>query len=116
MVARGKAVKFNGYKRHVLMDLDSGLVRAVGLTPANVPEAWVSDAISADLRAQQVKLVELHIDRAYLSAKLVRQRKDELNIYCKAWPVRNRGDVPPLFTTFMFWLATLSGGLHRQVL
>jgi len=88
---KSSAVKFNGYKRHVLMDLDSGLVRAVGLTPANVPEAWVSDAISADLRAQPVKLVELHIDRAYLSAKLVRQRKDELNIYCKAWPVRNRG-------------------------
>lgn len=82
--------KFNGYKRHVLTDLDSGMVRAVGLTPANVPEAWVSDAISADLKAQQVKLVELHIDRAYLSAKLVRQRQQELNIYCKAWPVRNR--------------------------
>ena len=83
--------KFNGYKRHVLTDLDSGMVRAVGLTPANVPEAWVSDAISADLKVQQVKLVELHIDRAYLSAKLVRQRQQELNIYCKAWPVRNRG-------------------------
>ncbi|MEQ8467890.1 transposase [Coleofasciculus sp. E1-EBD-02] len=73
---KSSAVKFNGYKRHVLTDLDSGLVRAVGLTPANVPEAWVSDAISADLRAQQVKLVELHIDRAYLSAKLVRQREE----------------------------------------
>lgn len=60
------------------------MVRAVGLTPANVPEAWVSDAISADLKAQQVALVELHIDRAYLSAKLVRQRQQDLNIYCKA--------------------------------
>jgi len=33
---KSSAVKFNGYKRHVLTDLDSGLVRAVGLTPANV--------------------------------------------------------------------------------
>jgi len=35
--------------------------------------------------------VELHIGRAYLSAKLVRLRPPGLNIYCKAWPVRNRG-------------------------
>jgi RNA polymerase sigma-70 factor (ECF subfamily) len=83
--------RFDGYKRHVLTDLDTGLVRAVGMTPANVPQAWVSDAISADIKAQGVKLVELHIDRAYLSSKLVRQRSLELNIYCKAWSVRNRG-------------------------
>ena len=95
--------KFNGYKRHVLTDLDSGMVRAVGLTPANVPEAWVSDAISADLKAQQVKLVELHIDRAYLSAKLVRQRQPELNIYCKAWPIRNRGGRFPKSAFVLDW-------------
>jgi hypothetical protein len=83
--------RFDGYKRHVLTDLDIGVVRAVGMTPANVPEAWVTDAISADLKAQGVKLVELHIDRAYLSAKLVRLRPPELDIYCKAWSVRNRG-------------------------
>jgi hypothetical protein len=30
--------RIDGYKRHVLRDLDSGLVRVVGLTPANLPE------------------------------------------------------------------------------
>ena len=83
--------KFNGYKRHVLSDLDTDLIRAVGLTPANVPEAWVSDAISNDLMAQGVKLKELHIDRGYLNSKLVRKREADVTIYCKAWPVRNRG-------------------------
>ena len=95
--------KFNGYKRHVLTDLDLGIVRAVGLTPANVPEAWVSDAISADLKAQQVKLVELHIDRAYLSAKLVRKREQDLNIYCKAWPVHHRGGRFPKNAFVLDW-------------
>ncbi len=33
-------------------------------------------------------LKELHIDRAYLSSHLVRERSDELVIYCKAWLVR----------------------------
>ena len=88
---KSRSKRFDGYKRHVLTDLDIGIVRAVGLTPANVPEAWVSDAISADLKAQGVKLVELQIDRAYLSSKLVLKRTQELNIYCKAWPIRNQG-------------------------
>ena len=47
----------DGYKRHIMHDLDSALVRAVGLTPANAPEAGVTDAIMADLAEQQVVLV-----------------------------------------------------------
>jgi hypothetical protein len=86
---KSRSQKINGYKRHVLRDLDSGLVRAVGITPANVPEASVTDDILADLRHQQVELVEAHLDRAYLSSSLVRDRGPNLAIYCKAWPVRN---------------------------
>jgi transposase len=79
----------DGYKRHVLHDLDRALVRAVGLTPANAPEAGVTEAIMADLAEQQVSLRELHIDRAYLSSTVVRDRTADLAIYCKAWPVRH---------------------------
>lgn len=86
---KSRSVRVDGYKRHVLHDLDSGLVRAVGVTLANAPEASVTEAISADLAAQQAQLGELHIDRAYLSSSLVRQRSADLVIYCKAWPVRN---------------------------
>jgi len=78
----------DGYKRHVLRDLDSGLVPAVGITPANVPEAQVTDSISLDLHAQALTLRELHIDRAYLSSHLVRERDETLEISCRAWPVR----------------------------
>jgi IS5 family transposase len=78
----------DGYKRHVLRDLDSGLVPAVGITPANVPEASVTDSISLDLYVQGLSLRELHIDRAYLSSNLVRERDDDLEISCRAWPVR----------------------------
>lgn len=92
---KSRSVRFEGYKRHVLKDLDTGLVRAVGITAANAPEASVTDAISADLARQEVaELSELHIDRAYLSSKLVRDRKPGLAIYCKAWRVSNRGRFP----------------------
>jgi hypothetical protein len=86
---KSRSQRFNGYKRHVLRDLDNRLIRAVGITPANVPEAMVTDDILADLEHQQAKLGEVHIDRAYLSSALVRDRSPELAVYCKAWSVRN---------------------------
>lgn len=85
---KSRSVRVDGYKRHVLHDLDAGLIRAVGITPANAPEASVTRDISADLERQGVHLKELHIDRAYLSSHLVRERSNELEVYCKAWPVR----------------------------
>jgi hypothetical protein len=35
--------------RHVLRDLDTGMIPAAGITPANAPEASVTDDIAADL-------------------------------------------------------------------
>jgi hypothetical protein len=85
---KSRSVRVDGYKRHVLHDLDSGLIRAVGITPANVPEASVTPEIGADLEQQGVRIKELHIDRGYLSSHLVHERSEEMDIYCKAWPVR----------------------------
>ncbi|HEY7147620.1 MAG TPA: IS1182 family transposase [Streptosporangiaceae bacterium] len=84
-----RSVLFDGYKRHVLRDLDTGLVVAAGLTPANAPEASVTPSITTDLQAAGRQLSELHIDRAYLSSALVRDRSPDLTIFCKAWRVRN---------------------------
>jgi DDE family transposase/transposase-like protein DUF772 len=84
---KSRSLLVDGYKRHVLRDLDSRLIVAVGVTPANVPEASVTDAIETDMAAQQCSLRELHIDRAYLASQLVQQRTETLAIFCKAWPV-----------------------------
>jgi transposase len=88
---KSRSVLFDGYKRHVLRDLDTGLVVAAGITPANAPEATVTSDIAADLEAAGQRLTELHIDRAYLSSELVRDRGPDLTIFCKAWRVRNTG-------------------------
>ena len=85
---KSRSLLVDGYKRHVLRDLDSRLIVAVGVTPANEPEANVTDALEDDLAAQQSTLQELHIDRAYLASKLVQQRTEDMAIFCKAWPVR----------------------------
>src|SRR5208337_2571552 len=60
---KSRSVLVDGYKRHVLRDLGTG--------------GWT--------------LAELHIDRAYLSSALVRDRGPDLAVYCKAWRVRNTG-------------------------
>ena len=86
---KSRSVLFDGYKRHVIRDLDTGLVPAVGITPANAPEASVAGDVVADLEAAGWHLSELHIDRAYLSSALVRDRGPDLAIFCKAWRVRN---------------------------
>lgn len=86
---KSRSQLFDGYKRHVLRDLEIGVVRSVGITPANVGEAQVTEAMDADLKAQKVKMVELHIDRAYLVSQWVKERPQGLTIFCKAWPVRN---------------------------
>lgn len=86
---KSRSQRVDGYKRHVLHDLESGLGRAVGVTSANVPEASITETLMEDVLAQQAHLSELHIDRAYLSSRLVRERPAELAVFCKAWPVRN---------------------------
>jgi Transposase DDE domain/Transposase domain (DUF772) len=99
---KSRSRRVDGYKRHVLRDLDGGLIRAVGITPANVPEATVTEAIVADLDHQLARLAELHIDRAYLSSALVRERPADLAVFCKAWPVRN-GDRFPKTAFALDW-------------
>lgn len=97
---KSRSLLIDGYKRHVLHDLDTGLIRAVGLTPANMPEASVTHAISEDLSQQEVEGKEFPIDRAYVSSHLVRQRAEDLDISCKTWPVRNS----PRFSKHAFLL------------
>ena len=111
---KSRSVLFDGYKRHVLRDLDTGLVPAVGITPANAPEASVTSDIAADLDAAGFTLSELHIDRAYLSSALVRDRGPDLAIFCKAWRVRNTGGrfAKDQFTLdFAAWQLTCPAGV-----
>jgi IS5 family transposase len=105
---KSRSQLIDGYKRHVLRDLDRSVIRAVAVTPANVPEATATDAIVADLARQAITLVEVHLDRAYLSSVLVRDRRPDLAIYCKAWPVRNRLGFPKTEFTWDWTTQTIT--------
>ncbi len=86
---KSRSLLVDGYKRHIVRDLESGLIPVVGVTPANVPEASVTDSIEDDLAAQDLRVGEWHIDRAYLASRMVKERSEEVEIYCKAWAVRS---------------------------
>src|SRR5262249_49081896 len=51
---KSRSVRVDGFKRHVCRDLDSELVVAVGITPANAPEASVADPIQRDFEQQKI--------------------------------------------------------------
>jgi hypothetical protein len=53
-----------------------------------MPEAAVTSDIRTDLAAAGNTLSELHTGPAYLASDLVRQRGDDLIVYCKTWRVR----------------------------
>jgi transposase len=83
---QSRAVRVDGSKRQVLHDLGSGLVCAVGLPPANAPEASVTEALDADLATLRgvqrpvTAWAEGHLNRADLSSRWVRDRPETLAI------------------------------------
>jgi hypothetical protein len=98
---KSRAVRFDGYKRHAVRDLEQGgLIRAVAVTPANRPDAEATPAIEADLAEQHLHVAEWHVDRAYLASTLVRERAVGTTIWCKPFPVRNGAQFPK--TAFAF--------------
>lgn len=107
-----KQQKFVGFKRHLALDLDSGLILSAALAPANKPEGAITDQIAIDLaryldsptdnplRELATSLTSVHVDRAYLGSTLVNEvRQAGGAIFCKPYPQRGR---PGMYTKAAF--------------
>lgn len=91
---KSKSKRFNGYKEHIATDLDSQLIHACAVTPANRPEEEATPNLQADLQRQKVRVRQLAIDRAYVNSEFARDvqaRGGE--VVCKPWAGRNRLDL-----------------------
>jgi len=66
-----KSKRFNGYKRHLAIDLDTVLILAVAVLPANRPEQDAAPSLAADIDAQGLTIGSLYIDRGYINAPIV---------------------------------------------
>jgi len=85
---KSKSHTINGYKSHLGVDLDTELVLACAVTPANRPEAEALGPIAADVGryAERTQVAELHIDRGYLAAEQTHQlAANDTEIVCKPW-------------------------------
>jgi hypothetical protein len=89
---KSKSKRFNGYKRHITADLDTELIVACAMTPANRPEEEAAPQMQADIARlpDRCEIEQLHIDRGYIASMLVGdvlRRGGE--ILCKPWVARN---------------------------
>jgi Transposase DDE domain/Transposase domain (DUF772) len=87
---KSKTKLFNGYKRHIATDLDTDLIVACAVTPANRPEEEAAPELKADIERQGRAIWELYIDRGYIASPVV----DEVlsaggQVICKPWVPRN---------------------------
>lgn len=83
---KSKSKRFNGYKQHVATDLDSELVIACAVTPANRPEDEATVDLDEDMLRQSLSPDVLFIDRGYINSPLaadVLARGGKL--VCRAW-------------------------------
>ncbi len=92
---KSKTKRFNGFKRHIATDLDSGLILSGAITPANRPEDEATPGLAGDIAKQGLEIGKLYIDRGYVKAGLV----DEVlgrggEIVCRPWIARNKGAFP----------------------
>lgn len=98
---KSKSKRFNGYKRHVALDLDTGLIVACDVTPANRPEEEAARSLTQDIERQERRIEELHCDRGYIASPVIGDIiADGGEVLCKPWVPRN-GD---LFTKADFKL------------
>jgi hypothetical protein len=88
---KSKSTRFDGYKRHLGLDLDAGLIVAAAVTPANRPEGEASPTLFADVDRQGFTVEDCHIDRGYLAAEEIARRTAGMRVHCKAFPLRNHG-------------------------
>jgi hypothetical protein len=87
---KSKSKRFDGYKEHIAADLDSDLIVACGVTPANRPEDEATPQLQEDMEHQRIEIAELSVDRAYINSDLVQKvRDDGGEVLCKPWAGRN---------------------------
>ncbi len=87
---KSKSKLFNGYKRHVALDLDTKLILAGALLPANRPEGEAAPALKADIDRMKRRIAEAHLDRGYIASPIVDEvLADGGEVICKPWVPRN---------------------------
>jgi hypothetical protein len=84
---KSKSRAFNGYKEHVVVDLDRRLVIAAVATPGNVHDSAAAPLLWEQLQEQNIEIAELYGDLAYAGTTM----NDDVErlggvVMSKPWP------------------------------
>jgi Transposase DDE domain len=86
---KSKSRLFNGFKRHVVRDIERPFILAATVRPANEPEHLAADILRPEVEALG-PVVEFHIDRGYLASQWTAQLDmARVAVIAKPWSVRN---------------------------
>jgi IS5 family transposase len=89
---KNKNKLINGYKRHLAADVDTKLIHAVAVTPANMPEQFAAPVLKQAIESNGFSIAELYIDRGYLSSEAVEAVLAEGGeVICRPWTFTKRG-------------------------
>jgi Transposase DDE domain/Transposase domain (DUF772) len=87
---KSKSLGIKGYKQHVAIDLDTNLIVACTVAPANQPEQLSLAPLVEQMAVAKRTISELYIDRGYIaSAQIDVLQHAGANIFCKPWVARN---------------------------
>lgn len=93
---KSKSKRFNGYKQHISTDIDSELIVACAVMPANRPEEEATSALQEDMARLELFPEVLLIDRGYINSDMT---GDVLasggDVVCRPW--RGTGAKPGVF-------------------
>lgn len=87
---KSKSTRIKGYKQHIAIDLDTQLIVACVVAPANQPEYHALAPILDQLTHVQRTVTELNIDRGYISSpEIPTLQQRGVQIFCKPWVASN---------------------------
>lgn len=92
---KSSSKRFNGFKSHIAMDMDTNLILACAVMPANRPEKDGIPLLRDDLAIPSHDVGELFIDRGYIASADVRAMADAgRSVVCKPWAQPNGSRFP----------------------
>jgi len=83
---KSKSQRVDGFKQHIATHLDTGLILACAVLPANRPEEEAAPELKEGMEQMGFKPDELYIDRAYMNSELVEDVAGRNGtIVCRPW-------------------------------
>ncbi len=82
---KSKKKRFDGYKRHIMRDLDERLILTACTTSANESDAVAVEVLLSPIKNNERELRSVHVDRQYLHSKeLLELEASGVDLLCRA--------------------------------